>query len=138
MNLADVMDDLAAALRRVEGLRVFAYTEQDVSPPAAVVFWPDTITYDAAMGRGADTIALPVGVLVGELSSRSARDDLAAYLDGSGPRSVKAAIEGYDDQATSYSYARVASAAPGTYQSVGSVDYLGATFTINIVGKGST
>lgn len=137
MNLADVMDDLAAALRRVEGLRVYAYTEQDVSPPAAVVFWPDTVAYDDAMTRGADTIALPVGVLVGEASSRAARDQLAAYLDGSGARSVKAAIEGYDDQATAYHYARVATASPGLYRSAAGVDYLSATFTVNIVGRGA-
>lgn len=136
MNLADVMDDLAIALGRVQGLRVLAYTEQDVQPPAAMVFWPDQVGYDATMGRGADTMVVPVGVMIGELSSRSARDELAAYLDGSGARSIKAAVEGYDG-AESYSYARVVSAAPGVYQTSGGVDYLGATFTINIVGKGA-
>lgn len=136
MNLSDVMDELGAALGRIQGLRVFPYTEQDVSPPAAIVFWPETITFDRAYQCGADGLTLPIGVLVGEVSARSARDLLLQYVAGSGPASVKEAIEGYETDV--YSYARVQSAAPGTYTTAAGVDYLGATFMVDIIGKGAT
>jgi hypothetical protein len=129
------MDELGNALRKVQGLRVFAYTEQDVSPPAAVVFWPETVDYDRTAGRGADQVTLPIGIMVGEVSARSARDLLAQFVDGSGPTSVKEALESYESDA--YSYARVASATPGTYQTSAGVDYLGVTFSVTVIGKGA-
>lgn len=135
MRLADVMDDIAAALQTIHGLRVYPFIVDKVNVPAAVVTWPDSIVYDAAMGRGGDRMTLPVLVLVSRADQRSARDLLAAYLDGAGPRSVKAAVEGHT--ATSYDSARVMTATPGGATS-GGQDYLGAVFDIDIIGKGSS
>lgn len=54
MNLAAVMDELGAALGTIPGLRVFPYWADRITPPAAVVGWPDPLTYDATMRRGSD------------------------------------------------------------------------------------
>lgn len=134
MNLGQVMDDLGAALATIDKLRVFPYWADKVTPPAAVVTWPDPLTYDATMIRGADQAELDVLVLVGKVNARSARDALAKYADGSGEHSVKTAVESH--QATAYDTARVARAEFGVI-TVAGVEYLAATFTIEITGRGA-
>lgn len=134
MLLGDVMDALGSALDGIEGLRVFPYWAERVTPPAAVVGWPDPLTYDAAMARGADQLDLPVMVLVGKVDSRTARDKVSAYANGSGPASVKAVIEAH--QTTAYHSARVTRCEFGVI-SVAAVEYLAATFTVNLIGKGA-
>lgn len=134
MDLANVMDDLGQALGRIEGLRVFPYWTDRLTPPAAIVGWPDPLTYDATYGRGSDRTEIPVYVAVGKANARSARDLLARYADGSGTHSVKAAVESHE--ATSYDSARVIRAEFDVL-TVASVDYLAATFYVDLTGKGS-
>lgn len=134
MDLAAVMDDLGAALGAIEGLRVTPYWADRISPPAAVVAWPDPLTYDTTMGRGSDRAEVPVVVLVGKVDTRSSRDAMAAYLAGSGPSSVKAAVEAY--QASAYDSARVMRAEVGVV-TVAAVEYLAGTFYIDIIGTGA-
>ncbi|MEU7817062.1 hypothetical protein [Pseudonocardia sp. NPDC049154] len=134
MNLAAVMDDLGEALKTIEGLRVFPYWAESVQVPAAVIGWPDPLTYDVAFARGADQVELPVICLVGKVDARTARDRAAAYANGSGPSSVKAAIEAHTP--TAYSTVRVARCEFGTYI-VASVEYLAATFFLDIIGTGA-
>lgn len=134
MDLAAVMDEVGTALARVPGLRPFPYSVDAITPPAAVVGWPDEITYDSTMGRGMDTITLPVYVLVGRVDQRSARDVLARYLDGGNPGSLKAVIERGPHVA--FDSVRVVKADPQSLTSAG-VDYIGAVLELNIVGKGA-
>lgn len=134
MNLADVMDDLGAALDTIDGLRVHAYGADRITPPAAVIAWPEELTYDAAMQRGADQAEIPVVVLVARADVRTARDVLARYCDGVGAHSVKSAVDGYT--ATAYDSARVMRVefGPATFAAV---EYLAATFYIDVIGKGA-
>jgi hypothetical protein len=134
IDLAAVMDDLAAALETIPQLRVFPYWADRVTPPAAVVAWPDPLTYDSTMQRGSDQAELSVLVMVGKVDARSSRDQLARYADGSGTHSVKAAIDGY--AATAYDVARVSRAEFGVFPVAG-VEYLAATFFVDIFGPGS-
>lgn len=127
------MDELAAALATIDGLNTYAYTVQRVTPPAAIVTWPEEINFDATYGRGSDSFTLPVFVLVGKVDARSSRDALAEYLAGSGPRSVKAVIDGY--AYIELDSARVASATVESV-TVADVEYLAAIFQIEIFGKG--
>ena len=133
MNLGDVMDELGTALETIDGLRVFPYWADRVTPPAAIVAWPDPVTYDATMARGADQMTVPVIVLVGRFDARSTRDRLAIYLDGTGASSVKAVLEAAEY--TACDSVRVASATVDSY-SVAAVDYLGAEFSLDIFGTG--
>jgi hypothetical protein len=134
VNLAGVMDDLGTALESIPGLRVFPYWADRVSPPAAVVAWPDPLTYDTTMVRGGDQAEIPVVVLAGKVDSRTARDSIAAYADGSGESSVKAAIESHEP--TAYDSARVNRVEFGI-STVAGADYLAATFFIDIIGTGA-
>lgn len=133
MNLGDVMDEIGTVLETIDGLRVFPYWADRITPPAAVVAWPDPVTYDATMARGADQMTLPLFVLVGRFDARTTRDRLAVYLDGSGASSVKAVLEAHTY--TSCDSVRVASATVDSY-TVAAVDYLGAEFSLDIFGTG--
>jgi hypothetical protein len=135
MNLADVMDGLAAALDTIPKLRPYPYWATRVTAPAAVVGWPDPLTYDDTMARGMDSLELPVIVLVGAVDARSSRDALAAYAQGAGPSSVKAAID--EHTTTAWDTARVMRAEFGVI-TVAGVEYLAGTFHVHLTGKGAT
>lgn len=134
MNIADVMDDLGAALSDIQDLRVSPYWADRISPPSAIVSWPDPLTYDESYGRGADRMEIPINVAVGKVDARSSRDALAAYADGSGQFSVKAAIEAHE--ATAYNSARVTRCEFGVV-SIAGIEYLSATFFVDIIGTGA-
>lgn len=125
-----VMDALGARLQTISGLRVFDYPPDQLSPPAAVVSYPEGVTYDVEFARGADMATFIVTVLVGRVSERSARDALAPYLNGSGASSVKAAIDGTLGGVVSD--ARVASADVMTV-SMNGAEYVGAAFTVEVL-----
>lgn len=136
MNLSDVMQQLADRLATINGLRVRAHPADAVEPPAAVVGLPETLTFDGTYGRGMDTMLLPVVVLVGKVSDRAARIALARYCDGAGASSVKAVLEGGTYTAFDTQSMQVKSVAFDVIRLQG-VDYLGATFTVQVAGKGA-
>lgn len=133
MNLAGVMDDLGAALETIPGLRVFPYWTDRITPPAAIVGWPEPLTFDATYFRGSDRAEIPIYVAVGKVDARSARDTMARYADGAGSYSVKAAVEAH--AATAYGSARVMRVEFDVL-TVAAVDYLAATFVVDLTGKG--
>ena len=75
-----------AEKQRVE--RLAQMTPDKIAPPAAIVTYPDSYTFDATYGRGSDTMTIPVVVLVGRVSARASRDKLAAYVDGAGAAGI--------------------------------------------------
>lgn len=127
MDIGAVMDEMADALGTIDGLRVFAYFPDRISPPVAVVDFPAELDYDSAFSRGADRIKLPVTVLVSRVDSRTARDRLLGYQE-----SVKAAIEVHTPVA--YDSARVTGVEFNHSVPVAAVEYAAATFTIDIIG----
>jgi hypothetical protein len=134
VDLANVMDEMGTALGVIAGLNVFPFSANRITPPAAVVGWPDPITYDATMRRGGDRMTVPVYVVVGKVEARSARDRLAAYLDGANTTSVKTALEGHTF--TACDSVRVTEARVDAVTIAG-VEYLGAIFQADIIGKGA-
>lgn len=133
MNLADVMDQVATQLDTISGLRVFAFPPDHLNPPAAVVSYPDSYNYDETYGRGMDRISLPVVVVVGKVSDRASRDNLATYADGSGSDSVKAVVEA--GTYTAFDTVRVESVDFDVVDIAG-ISYMAALFTLDIAGSG--
>ena len=133
MILTDVMDQLGAALDTIPDLRVSAYPADTVSPPAALVGYPETVTFDVTMGRGVDRYVVPVFVLLGRVSDRGSRAALGPYLDGGGAKSVKKAL-------TDATYAGAATVrvtdASVEVVTVNAVDYLTIIFSVDITGPG--
>ena len=134
MNVAAVMDQLAAQLDTISGLRVSAFIPKTVTPPQAIVGFPETYTYDAAFGRGSDAMTVPVYVLVGAVSDRTARDRLAAFMDGSGASSFKAVLRA--GAYTAFSTQRVKQVTTDAF-AVNGVEYLGAMFSVDVTGPGA-
>jgi hypothetical protein len=132
-HLGALMDSLGQALETVPTLRVFPYYVDSVSPPAAIVGWPDTYDYDKTMGRGADALTFPVVVVVGRADARSTRDRLSQFADGTGVYSIKAAVDGYDSSV--YDSARVTKAEFGTV-SIAGTHYLAVTFDVELYAPG--
>ena len=134
MNLANVMDALSVRLDTITGLRCWPYPPGSVTPPASVIGYPTVYTYDEAYARGVDRMILPVVIVIGRPYDRTTRDQLAAYLAGSGTSSVKAVLE--SGTYTACDIVRVMSAEVDTYTIAGT-DYLAAIFDVEIVGKGT-
>ena len=134
MYLDAVMDEVAARLGEIAGLRVYSWPPGSVTPPAAVVGYPTTYRYDATYGRGQDTMSLPVVVVVGRPTDRPSRDQLAQYVAGSGPASVKTVLEGGSWSACGE--VTVTGAEFDVY-TLGGTDYLAAIFDLDIAGPGS-
>lgn len=136
MDLGAVMQDIADQLATIDGLRVYGHPpDQPPSPPAAVVTYPDSYIYDVTYGRGMDRIEnLPVVALVGKVSARTSRDAIGAYANGSGASSIKAVVE--SGTYTEFDSVRVTSVAFDVV-TIGGIDYLAATFTLDIAGAGS-
>lgn len=134
MNLADVQDEIATALNRIEGLRAYPWGLQRITPPTALVGWPANLELDATMARGADSVVLPLFILVGHIDARVSRINLARYLDGDGPYSIKAAVDSFEFTSCD---SAVCKRARIEMVSVADVEYLGAVYEIEIFGKGA-
>lgn len=90
--LGDLLDGLEARLKAIAGLRVYPELPGSIQAPAAVVSL-GAIDYDATMDRESDDIVFHVRLFTSSTSERAGQRALFAYLDGSGAKSVKAAIE---------------------------------------------
>lgn len=133
VQIGAVMDALGEAVSEISGLRVHPYYAERVTPPAAIVGWPEEYAFDTGMQRGSDRLAIPLIVVVGRADARSTRDRLALYADGGGDSSIKAAVERYASPA--WDSARVQSVEFGI-STISAVAYLSATFNIDIEGTG--
>ena len=94
MRLDKVMDEVAKALTEITGLQMFAYPPESLTPPAGYLAYPQSVDFDEAYQRGEDRFTdLPVVLLASKVTTRAARDTVAAWASGDGPKSVKRALE---------------------------------------------
>ena len=139
MLLDEVMDAVAdrlALIDRIDG-RVFAYPPDKVEAPVGIVSYPDAIEFDATYGRGTDMIrGLEVTIVEGRVSDRDARDRMAPYVAGAGPGSVKYVLETPSVEPMPWDDLHVLSVAFDVVTIAG-VDYLAATFKIDLAGPGT-
>lgn len=134
MDLDAVAGELGDVLKAI-GLNVPEWGVQRVHPPFALVPLPDRITFDAGYQRGADRIEdWPLLVLLPNPTKPETRRAIAEYADGSGPKSVKAAIE-----ARTYTSCDSVTATSVEFDvvSYAATDYLAAMFHLDIMGKGA-
>lgn len=133
--MGEVMQEIADRLDTIADLRVFGHPpDKPPSPPAAVVTYPGTLTFDGGYARGMDRMDPSVVALVGKVSDRTARDRIAQYAAGSGTASFKAVLE--SGTYTTFDSLRVTEIAFDII-GIGAVEYLSATFTLDIVGIGA-
>jgi hypothetical protein len=128
------MDQVTTQLDTIAGLRCFGYPPDNITPPAAIVTYPEEMLFDATYDRGADTITLPVIVAVGKVHDRATRNLIDAYCAGSGASSIKAVVEA--GTYTAFDTVRV-TRAEFDIVTIGSGDYLAAVFDLDIIGNGA-
>lgn len=135
MNLADVMDEIGAALAVVTGLTVHVYPVGALTPPAGYLSYPLSIDYDQEYANGAVQFTdFPIVLVAGKANDKAARDKVAGYAAGSGMSSVKRALEGRnwvacdDVSITSASF---------DLEMIGGIPYLAVMFKATIVGPGT-
>lgn len=134
MKLDVVMEEIADQLRTIPGLWVQGFPAKHIKPPAAVVAYPEEIVFDSTYARGMDTMNPAVMLYVGDPYDRTTRSNLAGFVDGSGPKSIKRVIE-----SGSYTEADDVHVRNCIIDGVrvGQVDYIVAQFNLEIAGSGA-
>lgn len=135
MKLDLVMDEVALVLKQITGLKVvFPYPPPTLVPPAGYVSYPRSIDFDQEYQRGGDQFTdLPIVLVASKVTDRTARDTVAAWAAGDGPKSIKARMEAWswtncdDLTVTSCEF---------DVERVAGVDYLAAMFKATVVGPG--
>lgn len=135
MNLTSIREEIAAKLDAIDGLRAFAWPNSSTPPPVGVVMLPTRLDFDATFQRGADQLDVDVVVYVGRTDQRTSYDLISDYCAGSGASSVKAALE--TGTYTSFDSLRVRDVEFGVV-TVAGVDYLAATFGVDLIGDGAS
>lgn len=134
MITADVVEQLRDALATIDGLRTPEWGAASITAPAALVMLPDTIQYGTTYGADTDRFPdLQVVVLIAKPESWRSVRQLAPFLDGSGPQSVRQALEDYPYTACDAGCVKVKSVDFDTATYAG-VLYLAAMFHLDIIG----
>jgi len=91
-DLAAIRAGIARNLSAIPDVQVSAYLLANPTPPLLQVV-PGEIEWDLAYARGLDKIMLKVQAFVALTEDIGSQVTLDKYLNGSGPLSVKAAVE---------------------------------------------
>ena len=129
-SLSSIRSGIATNLGNISTLTVFGFVPDSIEPPTAVVGVVDSIEYDTAMARGADTYTIPVFLYVSRVD---AQDTLDGFLASSGSSSVKTQIESDVTLGGVANSARVVEADNYGVYSINNIDYLGCEFTVEVI-----
>lgn len=130
MIVSDIVDALASALS-IGGVTVYRYAPDSIVEPAIIIPFPKSISYDATYGRGADDLTQEVHVVAGRVVDADALVNLGPFCDGDGAQSIKALLELDGSLGEIVNDLQVSEATFGAL-TIGGVDYLAATFTVDV------
>lgn len=134
MNMTAVLGELRSALSTLPKLRVAEWGQSSLSPPAGLVLPPERIQYGTTYGPGCDRYPdVWVMVLVPNPTEWRAYLDLAPYTDGSGPKSVRTALESYPYTACDPQTVKVTEGEFDVVKYAG-IPYLAAIFHVDLTG----
>jgi len=136
MNLASIMDEVAAVLAGVTGLRVHPQPVKALSPPAGVVGYPlgDGVTFHQTYREGEASIAdLPVHLVCQNITDRAALDTVAAWINRESATSAVSVLEAH--AWTSCDCVTVVNAEFSSL-TVGTVEYLDVVLHLDITVSG--
>lgn len=131
MSVEAVMTELADRLDTIAKLQVYRHPPKRINAPAAVVAYPQSITFDQSYGRGSDAMMIPVSVFVSKLDDRDGLTKVSELASGSGSRSVKAVLE--SGVYVSFGSIRVDSAEFDVVTIAGG-DFLAGVFQVSVTG----
>jgi hypothetical protein len=134
MNLDDVMDEVAAVLAQISGLRVHAYPPDSLTDPAGYVSYPQSVDFDQTYGRGEDQFTdLPMVLVASRVTDRAARTTVSRWAAGSGAQSVKAHMEAHTWQSCDD---LTVTSCEFDIETIAGQPYLAAVFKATVVGPG--
>lgn len=136
MNVADVLDEIAARADTIEGLRVHAWGEKRITVPALLLPFPP-VDYDQTYGRGSDALEFTMVIMVGDHSSRASRNALAKFVNGEGSHSVVQAVNSSPDARYQTCDSVMVDRFDPDVLRFNDATYLGGTFRGTIVGRGA-
>lgn len=134
-----IRDGLKARLATISGLHAYARAPKELRLPAAVVV-PESgvaIAYNATMGRGSDDFTFRIFLLVSETVEDLSQHKLDDYLDGSGAKSIIAAIDADDTLGGVVHFTRVVGVANYGEITWAGVQYLGAEILMQVTAGGT-
>jgi hypothetical protein len=137
LNIGPIRDALKQNLLTVvsptgTNLRVYDTIPDVIVPPCAIVGQLD-FTFDIDNARGLDQANVDIFVIVQRFSERAGQDKLDTLLAGTGPKSIKTALESDRTLGGLVNTLRVTSADSGTYTS-GDQTYLSYRYNLIIWG----
>jgi hypothetical protein len=137
LNIGPIRDALKTNLLTVvsptgTNLRVYDTIPDVIVPPCAIVGQLD-FTFDIDNARGLDQANVDIFVIVQRFSERAGQDKLDTLLAGTGPKSIKTALESDRTLGGLVNTLRVTSADSGTYTS-GDQTYLSYRYNLIIWG----
>ena len=116
----------------------------DMATEPMVWLKPGVINYDQAYGpHGFEIIDFDVVAVVSRADDQAAQQNLDAYIHGTGPLSIKAAIESGREQYGGTAYlgifedCQVSSCDSYQYYILGDTRFLGASWKLKVIGKGT-
>jgi len=132
IKISKVRDALGENLSSITGIRIYDRIPDVVVPPCAVVGQLD-FTFDIDNARGLDQASVDIFVLVQRISERAGQDKLDELLAGTGPKSIKTAIESDRTLGGLVNTLRVISAESGTYLT-GDQEFLSYRYNVTVWG----
>lgn len=131
---------LKTRLATITGLHAYAYAEGELRLPAAVVT-PEpgaAIRFNGTMGRGSDDLTFRITLLVAKTVADLDQRALDDYLDGSGSKSVLAAIDAGTTLGGVAHYCNVVGVDDYGEITWAGVQYLGAVFLVEVSARGTS
>jgi len=132
LDIGPIRDALGTNLQTIAGLRIYDTIPDVIVPPCAVVGQLD-FTFDADNARGLDQASTDIFVIVQRFSERTGQAKLDSLLAGTGPKSIKTALESDRTLGGLVDTLRVLSADSGTYSS-GDQTFLSYRYNLVIYG----
>lgn len=120
--------DTIAALRTI-----YDYIPDTAPPVPSAIVGNASLEWDDSMQRGLDRATFSCYVVVSRMSERSGQDTLDAFLAGSGPGSVKTALEAGGTLNGSCSTMRVTRATPISI-TMGGVEFFAYDYEVEAYG----
>lgn len=134
MNVTSIRDGLKTRLATISGLNAYARVPKSINLPAAVVR-PNAgsaISFDATMAGGAHDLVFLITVLITDQIDELGQKDLDPYLDSTGTKSVRAAIDADGTLAGVAHFSRVVGVVDYGEIEYAGLSYIGADFLVEV------
>lgn len=136
MDLNAVAEGIADNIGTIDGLQALDYGPDDGVEP---LFWVGGIEeqFDTAMGRGQDELSITCWLIVSRADDENGQKQVREYMAGSGTKSVRTVLCTDKTLGGAASDCRVTFARGPIPIELGSNRYIGAQFTIWVIGRGN-